>query len=254
MLNNNFSGFLIFLICLVLLIVVQRLLHREIQTIFLLLTRNPKIALALFSLILFPGVFIHEFSHWVVAVFLRVPVKKVSLIPQTQKDGRLRLGFVETKTTDAFRDSIIGLAPFISGCLVLTFIGSKLAIVEMIKAALVGNPEMFSTLFFQLPQQTDFGIWFYLAFSVSSTMLPSSSDRESWHVILIGLGIIFGIILIAGFGDWMILNVTPKLNVWIYSVSLILASSVFIHLVLYLPSGLLRIVIAKLMGVEISHK
>ncbi len=230
------------------------MLHREIQTIFLLLTRNPKVALALFSLILFPGVFLHEFSHWLMAVLLRVPVKKVSLIPQTQKDGRLRLGFVETKATDVVRDSFIGLAPFITGCLVLTFIGSKLSLVEMINAALIGNPELFSTLFFQLPQQTDFGIWFYLAFSVSSTMLPSSSDRESWHVIFIGLGIILGIILIAGFGDWMIANVTPKLNIWIYSVSLILASSVFIHLVLLIPSGFLRVVIAKMMGLEISHK
>ncbi|MAT45201.1 MAG: hypothetical protein CL609_22975 [Anaerolineaceae bacterium] len=254
MLNNNFSGFLIFLICLILLIAVQRLLHREIQTIFLLLTRNPKIALALFSLILFPGVFLHEFSHWIMAILLRVPVKRVSLIPQTQKDGRLRLGFVETKATDFFRDSLIGLAPFITGCLVLTFIGSKLALVDMIKAVLIGNYEIFSTLFFQLPQQIDFGIWFYLAFCISSTMLPSSSDRESWYVILIGIGIILGIILIAGFGDWMIINLTPKLNIWIYSVSLILASSVFVHLVLLLPSGLFRVVIAKLMGLEISHK
>lgn len=254
MLDNNFSGYLIFIACLILLVVVQRLLHREIQTIFLLLTRKPKIALALFSLILFPGVFVHEFSHWLMAVLLRVPVKRVSLIPSTQKNGMLRLGFVETKTTDVIRDSLIGLAPFITGCLVLTFIGSRLALVDMIRAILSGNPALFSSLLFQLPQQTDFGIWFYLAFSISSTMLPSSSDRESWHIILIGLGVILGLVLIAGFGDWMILNVTPKLNIWLYSVSLILASSVFVHFILLLPSYILRAAIAKTMGLEISRK
>ncbi len=232
---------------------VQRLLHREIQTIFLLLTRNAKVALALFSLILFPGVFLHEFSHWLMAVVLRVPVKRVSLLPETQKNGRLRLGFVETKATDVVRDSLIGLAPFISGCLALTFIGSKLALFDLIKALLIGNLPLFSGYLSHLPQQTDFGIWFYLAFSISSTMLPSSADRESWRMILLGAALILGVVVVAGFGDWMLINLAPKFNVWLYSVSLILASSVLIHCMLLLPSGFLRIIIAKLMGLEVTR-
>jgi hypothetical protein len=161
---------------------------------------------------------------------------------------------VETKATDRIRDSLIGLAPFITGCLVLTILSSKLALVEMIKSVLAGNLSGFTTMLFQLPRQTDFGIWFYLAFCVSSTMLPSSSDRESWHVILMGMGIVLVIIVVAGLGDWMFKNVAPKLNVWIYAVSLILASSVFVHLLLLLPTSVLRIAITKVMRVEIIHR
>ena len=44
----------------------QRWLHREIQILFLLLTRKPVIALGLFSLLFFPGVLLHELSHYLV--------------------------------------------------------------------------------------------------------------------------------------------------------------------------------------------
>lgn len=253
MIIGNFTGYFLFIISLIILLTVQRLLHRELQTIFLLLTRNPKFALGIFSLLLFPGVFIHEFSHWLMAIILRVPVRSMSLLPQTQKNGRLRLGFVETKQTDVIRDSLIGLAPFIIACALLASIGSKLGLFDVVQMALTGNPEGFTAALVQLPKQTDFGIWFYLAFAISSTMIPSSADRESWRFILIGLGIILIIVVIAGFGDWMLLNVAPSINLWLYAVAMILGVSVFVHILLYLPSFLLKTLLIKMMGVEIRH-
>jgi hypothetical protein len=48
------------------LLLLQPVLHREIQAVFLLLTRRPALTIGLFSLIFFPGVLLHEGSHFVV--------------------------------------------------------------------------------------------------------------------------------------------------------------------------------------------
>ena len=50
----------------------QMRLHQEVQLFFLLITRNPKLAILLFSLVFLPGVFLHEISHYLTAKLLRV--------------------------------------------------------------------------------------------------------------------------------------------------------------------------------------
>jgi hypothetical protein len=248
----SFQGFLIFTISLVILLTVQRLLHRELQAVFLLLTQRPSLAIGLFSLILFPGVFIHEFSHWLMAVILRVPVRNVSLLPQTQKDGKLRLGFVETRQTDYFRDSMIGLAPFISGIIITALIGLyRLNLFPLIDAIMQFNLDLFSTLLLKLPQEPDFGIWFYLGFAVSSTMIPSESDRQSWGGLFLGIGVVLVLVLVTGLGDWMLLNFAPILNRWLLSIGIILSASVLIHLILLIPTFLLVILFSRILGLRV---
>jgi len=72
----------------------QKLLHREIQSVLMLIFNRPTIVIAIFSLLLLPGVFVHELSHLIVALILRVPINKFSIIPRTLKNGQLRLGYV----------------------------------------------------------------------------------------------------------------------------------------------------------------
>ena len=93
------------------LVYLQRLLHREIQIIFYLITRNKPLTIALFSMLFFPGVFLHELSHFLMAKVLGVRTGKFSLIPQSLDTGYLQLGYVETEQTDILRDSLIGLSP-----------------------------------------------------------------------------------------------------------------------------------------------
>jgi hypothetical protein len=117
-----YSGLIFFILSLLVYLVVQRRLHREIQGVFLLLTRNPSLALGLFALLFFPGVLIHETSHWITAKVLGVRTGKLSLIPQLQPDGTLRLGYVEADPADILRETLIGAAPFISGILAVGWI------------------------------------------------------------------------------------------------------------------------------------
>ncbi|MBP8048558.1 MAG: hypothetical protein KAY64_07425, partial [Anaerolineales bacterium] len=102
-----FSGFIWFLLTLVPLVFLQRLLHREIQAVILIVTRNGQLTVGLFSILFFPGVFLHELSHFLMAKLLQVRTGKFSLIPATLPNGRLQMGYVETERTDVFRDSLV---------------------------------------------------------------------------------------------------------------------------------------------------
>src|SRR3972149_1644635 len=105
------------------LIFVQRKLHRESQAVFLLLTRHKEISLALFSLLFFPGVLLHEMSHYITARLLGVKTGRFSLLPTPLPDGRLRLGFVEAESVDFVRDALIGAAPLLTGGLFVAYAG-----------------------------------------------------------------------------------------------------------------------------------
>ena len=156
------------------LVFLQRLLHREIQAVLLLLTRNLQLTIALFSLLFFPGVFIHELSHYLMAKTLRVRTRGLSLIPHTLSDGRLQMGYVETEAADIVRDSLIGLAPLIAGTVFVAYAGiNRLHLHTLWDVLRNGQIELFWMALGVLPMVKDFYLWFYLTFAVSSTMMPS---------------------------------------------------------------------------------
>jgi hypothetical protein len=248
----KFDGILLFLISILGLIAVQRLLQREIQLILLIITRQPNLAIGIFSILLLPGVFIHEISHLIMAVLLRVPVLRISLIPEVTKKGKIRLGFVQTAKTDVIRDSMIGLAPFIVGLFILVYIGtSKFGIITFLIQSNENNGELFLTLLRELPKVPDFGIWFYFAFAISTTMVPSESDRQSWKVIIIALLILLGVVIVSGFGDWMIMNIYPSINRWLLTLSFILLGSIFVHCLILIPAWIVKQVILKISGLQV---
>ena len=89
------------------LLFLQRFLQREIQSIFLLITRQPEISMALFSIIFLPGVVLHEVSHYLMAILLGVRTGRFSILPKKLEGGRIRLGYVETVSTDFVRDALV---------------------------------------------------------------------------------------------------------------------------------------------------
>ncbi|HRK88210.1 MAG TPA: hypothetical protein PK152_03665, partial [Anaerolineales bacterium] len=119
----QFTGFLWFVLMLLPLVFLQRLLHREVQVVLLLITRNRQLTIGLFSVLFFPGVFLHELSHFLMAKILGVRTREFSLIPQSLSDGRVRMGYVEIEQTDIIRDSLIGLAPLIAGTSFVAYAG-----------------------------------------------------------------------------------------------------------------------------------
>lgn len=219
----------------------QRWLHQEIQYIFLLLTRRPALSLGLFSFVFFPGVLLHELSHFVMALLLRVRTGSFSLLPALMPDGKLRLGYVETEQTDVLREALIGTAPLITGGAAVAYLGiTRLGLLPLAALVTQGNWPGFFQGLLALPGQSDFWLWFYLTFAISSTMLPSASDRRAWLPIgLVVFGLI-GLALFAGIGPWMLDNLAPWLDRAFRALATIFGISLSLHLVLLLPIRLLR--------------
>lgn len=246
-------GLFWFIVMLVPLIVLQRLLHREIQAVFLILTRDTRLTMGIFAMLFLPGVFLHELSHYVMAKVLRVRTGKFSIFPRSLPDGRLQLGYVETARSDVVRDSLIGAAPLIVGTLFVAYVAIYHLQMRVLWDALRnGQSDLFWLGVRALPQAQDFYLWFYLAFAVSSTMMPSESDRHAWLELLISVVVLFGLALLFGAGPWMLSNVAPRLSSFLSSVAVIFGLSALVHILLILPTALVHKSLARLTGVDVG--
>ncbi len=234
------------------LVILQRLLHREIQAVFLLITRHPQLTVALFSLLFFPGVFIHETSHFLMAKVLRVRTRGFSLFPNTMPDGRLQMGYVETEPTDIVRDSLVGLSPLIAGSLFVAYAGSnRLHLYTLWDVLRNGQFDLFWLGISVLPMIKDFYLWFYFTFAVSSTMMPSDSDRHAWLPLGLWTAALFALAIFAGAGTWMLENITPFLDNFLYSIALLFGLSNAVHVVLLIPFFLFHRLLVYFMKVDV---
>ena len=250
---DNWDGFLWLLLLLGPLLILQRSLHREIQSVFLLLTRRAEMSFALFSLLFLPGVFLHEVSHFLVARLLGVRTGKFSLLPRALPNGKLQLGYVETAKTDILRDSLIGAAPLVAGGLFVAYAGlNRMGLEAVLGAAQnLHISEVWNALKVSTSNQ-DFWLWFYLSFAVSSTMLPSASDRRAWPSIAIALVILLGLALVSGAGAWLATNLAPVFNEALRALDIVLGISVSFHLILLPPFWVLRRFMEKLMRMQVA--
>ena len=250
---TQFNGLLWFILTLLPLVFLQRLLHREIQAVFLILSRSEQFTVTLFSLIFLPGVLLHELSHYGVAVLLDVKAARFSLIPQVLDDGRLQLGYVETAKTDIVRDSLVGAAPLIVG-------GGFVAFVALVPLHLqpmwdVLRNGQFGLFWFGITGLftiKDFPLWFYLTFAVSSTMLPSQSDRHAWLPLGVTIAVLIALAILAGSGPWMLTYLAPPLNAFLSAAAIIFGLSAAVHAALIVPIFLIHKGLAKITGVDIQ--
>ena len=249
---DQLSGLFWFAFMLVPLIFLQRLLHREIQAVFLILSRDARITMTIFQLIFLPGVFLHESSHFLMAKILGVPTGRFSILPRPLPNGRLQLGYVETARADIVRDSLIGGAPLITGTICVAYIAFYHMEMQVLLDVLrKGQLNLFWMGIRALPTVQDFYLWFYLAFAVSSTMMPSESDRHAWLELVIAVGVLFSLILLVGAGPWVWKNITPLISNFLASVAVIFGLSTIIHVMLVLPTALLHKLLARVTGVDV---
>ena len=248
----QFTGLLWFAFMLLPLVFLQRLLHREIQLVIFLVTRNKPLTIAMYSLLFFPGVLLHELSHYLMAKILGVRTGGFSLIPQVG-DGYLQLGYVETERTDILRDSLIGLAPIVAGTMFVAYAGVvQLRLDTMWHVLSNGQVRLFLMGLGLLPTVPDFFLWFYLTFAVSSTMLPSESDRHSWLPLGLWMGVLLMVAIVAGAGTWMLENLAPVFDPLLRSIALLFALSNIVHIILLIPFHSLRLVLSYIFEVEVG--
>ncbi len=249
----SFDGLFWTVLCLLALVFIQRKLHWEIQAFFLLLTRRPGVALGIFSFLFFPGVLLHEASHFLMARLLFVRTGRFSLLPKLLPNGHLRLGYVETGKSDPLRDSLIGAAPLVAGGLAVTYVAAAhLGLDAVTQSAFAGIWSDFWAGLSLLTGEPDFWVWFYLAFAISSTMLPSASDRQSWLSLGLIITTLVGLAVLAGAGPWMVAKLAPGLNQFLRGLAAVFAISVALQGLLLLPFWLARALISRMTGLHVQ--
>lgn len=185
---------------LVLLLLIERWIHRHLQGVMLLLTGDSEMAVALYALPLLPGILLHEASHALAALALGVRVGRISIRPR-RAGQRIQLGFVPIERTDAVRASLIGLAPLLAGCSVILAIGYGVFGAGRLEQALASsNLGRLANELLGMFHATDAWLWAYLIFAVGNTMLPSPTDRQAWPPVLIFVLAAGALVWVTGLG------------------------------------------------------
>jgi hypothetical protein len=186
------------------------------------------------------------------AKLLGVETGNFSLVPQTQPDGKLRLGYVETASGGFIRDALVGVAPLVTGSLFVAYAAIyQLRLLPLWDFIRLAEWNGFWAGLMALPKIPDFWLWFYLTFTISSTMMPSASDRHAWLPLGLLAGVLVGIVIFAGVGPWLLENLAPPFNSFLRALALIFGLSGVIHGLTILPFLLLHRILARLSGVDV---
>ncbi len=245
------------LFALPILVLLQRWLHRHLHGLAYLITGKRNWAVLLYAIVLFPGVLLHELSHYVAAVLLRVKTGSFSVLPKIKADGSVQLGYVEyykSSKVGPIRESLIGSAPLITGTAAILLIAFQVFdVTNLALAAETGDIESLSRAITELFETNDFLIWLYLIFAVSNAMMPSASDRKAWPAFAIIMIVVLAILYVVGLQDVLIAGLAgPVATVFGY---LGLAFSLTIGLDLFVIVAILILesIISRIKGVEVVY-
>lgn len=177
------------------LVLINRWLTKALHRVGFLFFGADEAAVILYYILLLPGVVLHECSHWLAATLLDVPTKGMTLLPQIRSGGQVQLGSVNVRRSDALRESLIGLAPLLTGAAVILLLARWRLAVTLPPPLAAGA--ILRTLVDSL-KTPDSMLWLYLLFSVSNAMLPSESDREPWLPVLAFVGLVVAAVYLTG--------------------------------------------------------
>jgi hypothetical protein len=151
-----------------------------------------------FYLLVFPGVVLHEGSHFLACLLTRTKVTRFApFSPGRSNDGRFVLGYVRHERRAFPVGAIIGLAPILLnplGLLFVTALLTPLTLQEVAHPSIeVMRKEIFASGFL-----TDTPLlaatWVYLSLSFALGSVPSREDLSSLPMVLLIFGC--GILLI----------------------------------------------------------
>jgi hypothetical protein len=161
------------------LFILSKKLTRLLSFYFYNKTRSKKATIYYLAILFFPGTFVHELSHYLMAVFLNVRVGDMEFMPEVQEHG-VKMGSVSIAHTDPFRRLLIGMAPFLFGTAIIL-----------------------SLLYFGAQYDLFNNFWYiiltgYAVFEIGNTMFSSRKDMEGALELLIVLFVLTIILYLTG--------------------------------------------------------
>ena len=253
----TYSPFIWVLVTLPILLLLERWIHRHLRGLALLITGRQDWSVYIYALVLLPGVFLHEFSHWISARLLGVRTGNFSVFPRQQEDGSLQLGYVEyyrDASLGPVRESLIGAAPLIFGITVVSLIGRYVFQIPDV-LSLLNSPDLGNLIgaIEQMLETSDLFIWLYLLFAVSNAMMPSPSDRRAWPMLGVVIGTAVVVLLIFGqTGALLDQMVAPFASICVY-VTLAFVLTILVDILFIIVIWLMELIFGRLSGRRINY-
>lgn len=255
--NENLMPFIWVALTLPILLLTQRWIHRHLQGIAFLATGRKSWAIILYAIILFPGVLLHEVSHWLMAGILGVKTGGFSVLPKLKSDGSIQLGYVEyykSQRLGPIRESLVGSAPLISGTAVVLLIAFQIFNVTTLGEALqTGDVAILTEALSVLFGTGDFLIWLYLLFCVSNAMMPSASDRRAWPAFILIMSVTAVILYILGLQELLLLGLAgPVATVFGY-LALAFSLTIGVNLFAMFLIHIVEWILSRIKGVDLVY-
>lgn len=240
-----------------LLILAQRWIHRHLRGVALLLSGDEQSAVIIYALVLFPGVVLHELSHWLSAKLLGLRTAGLSLRPTAHEDGSLQLGYVEyyrDRRLDPVRESLVGAAPLIVGVALILVIGYQIFNLDDLARALGPSADGRWRLAARHILNTgDAFLWLYLLFAVSNAMLPSPSDRRAWPAFLLIVAGVAALCYLFGWQTWLAPRVAGPLTTLLGYIAFAFSLTILLDGLGILLIALLEWGLSRLRGVRVLY-
>ena len=145
-----------------------------------------------FYLLVFPGVVLHEGSHFLACLLTRTKVSRFApFSPGRSNDGRFVLGYVRHERRAFPVGAIIGLAPILLNPLGLLFVTALLTPLTLQEVAHPSIEVMGKEIFargFLTDTPLLATIWVYLSLSFALGSVPSREDLSSLPMLLLVFG------------------------------------------------------------------
>lgn len=177
------------------LVYVTRWFGERVRALVFLPSGNAVAAVYVHFALLLPGTLLHEMSHWLAARLLGVRTGRLSLGPRPAGGGVVRFGALEYVRPDPVRESLIGLAPLLSGSAVVLLLARwRFGLVPLVMA----DPPSFLRALWHMTEAQDAWLWIYGIVAVANAMLPSAADRRGWRPVAIYLGVLVVLLAVSG--------------------------------------------------------
>ena len=226
-------------------------MHQHIFKVGWLLTHNSKTTAIFYYAAFLPGVLLHELSVWLAAGVLNLRATSSLQLPEHDEIGRLKLGFVKLAVhVSPMKRVLVEIIALVAALAILW--GIALSIFDLGNAlglASTGGLDEIATALRSLTNKTDFWLWFYLAFTVCNTMLPSFPESlRGRRPIAAALMLLIIVTLVVDNGGELTAELSAATQQVLNNLSLVLILTTIINLVMVLALGSLESVIERVTG------